>query len=59
MDAEGILSFGLIWMDYLRRRDAKSTVEGLPLFLPEGKADHMFAPSVLESQGRPLRDLRL
>ena|SRR5438876_1331501 len=37
LDAGGILSFGLIWLDYLRRRDAKSTVEGLLLFLPERK----------------------
>lgn len=32
----GALSFGLIWLDYLRRREKRLTVEGLALFLPEG-----------------------
>jgi hypothetical protein len=31
-----ILSFGLIWLDYLRRRDRRVGIEGLLLFLPEG-----------------------
>ncbi|MGH9663734.1 MAG: hypothetical protein ACRD9L_04845, partial [Bryobacteraceae bacterium] len=36
-DASGILSFGLIWLDYLRRREPRASVEGLALFLPEGQ----------------------
>jgi hypothetical protein len=37
----GALSFGLIWLDYLRRRESRSaaaglTVEGLALFAPAG-----------------------
>jgi hypothetical protein len=30
------LAFGLIWLEYLRRREPRVTVEGLALFLPEG-----------------------
>ena len=37
VDASGILSFGLIWLDYLRRRDHRVAIEGLALFLPEGQ----------------------
>ncbi len=44
LDPDGALSFGLIWLDYLRQREAarrtpqrqKSYVEGLALFLPAG-----------------------
>ena len=36
-DAGGILSFGLIWLDYLRRREGRVTVEGLALFVPAGQ----------------------
>jgi hypothetical protein len=32
----GILTFGLIWLDYLRARERRLTVEGLALFLPAG-----------------------
>jgi hypothetical protein len=31
------LTFGLIWLDYLRRRERRLLVEGLCLFLPAGK----------------------
>jgi len=34
--AAGILSFGLIWLDYLRRREKRLAVEGLALFVPCG-----------------------
>ncbi len=34
---DGILSFGLIWLDYLRRRDQDSVVAGLVLFVPAGQ----------------------
>jgi hypothetical protein len=36
-DPDGVLSFGLIWLDYLRKREAKVTVGGLALFLPIGR----------------------
>lgn len=32
--ADGALTFGLIWLDYLRRREPRLTIEGLALFLP-------------------------
>lgn len=35
--ADDALSFGLIWLDYLRRRERQITIEGLVLFLPEGQ----------------------
>ncbi|HUS04881.1 MAG TPA: hypothetical protein VMZ52_01190, partial [Bryobacteraceae bacterium] len=36
-DASGILSFGLLWLDYARRMEAKRVVEGLILFVPAGQ----------------------
>ena len=35
--SDGALSFGLIWLDYLRRRERRITIEGLALFLPAGR----------------------
>ena len=32
----GVLSYGLIWLDYLRRRQKQLTLEGLLLYLPKG-----------------------
>lgn len=34
--ADAALTFGLIWLDYLRRRETKAVVEGLCLLLPVG-----------------------
>ena len=34
--ADRALSFGLIWLDYLRRREKKYSVRGLILYLPAG-----------------------
>jgi hypothetical protein len=31
------LSFGLIWLDYLRRRESRRTIHGLRIFLPHGR----------------------
>lgn len=36
MDSTFVLSFGLIWLDYLRRRERKMAIERLTLFLPVG-----------------------
>ncbi len=36
-DSGAILSFGLIWLDYLRRRERRTAVEGLALYLPTGR----------------------
>jgi hypothetical protein len=38
LGAGGALTFGLIWLDYLRRREHRLTVEGLALFLPQSEA---------------------
>jgi hypothetical protein len=35
---EGALSFGLIWLDHLRRRETRRVVEGLTVFVPEGRS---------------------
>ena len=35
--ADGILSFGLIWLDYLRRRERELILHGLVLYLPAGQ----------------------
>lgn len=37
LDVDGILSFGLIWLDYLRRREEKIRMQGLALFMPAGQ----------------------
>ncbi len=34
LSPEGVLSFGLIWLDYLRRRETRISVEGLAVFVP-------------------------
>lgn len=36
--ADQILSFGLIWFDYLRNRERGRVLAGLKLFVPEGRA---------------------
>jgi hypothetical protein len=36
--AEAVLTFGLIWLDYLRRREKNAAIRGLALFVPEAKA---------------------
>jgi hypothetical protein len=36
-DVDAVLSFGLIWLDYLRAREAKLRVEGLAVFVPVGR----------------------
>jgi hypothetical protein len=36
MDPASILSFGLIWLDYLRRREQRVTIERLIILLPTG-----------------------
>lgn len=38
LDPDGALTFGLIWLDYLRRREPKLSIFSLALFLPEGKS---------------------
>ncbi len=37
LDTAGILGFGLIWLDYLRRRQRRSIIEGLVMLLPAGQ----------------------
>ncbi|MEP7353458.1 MAG: hypothetical protein ABI824_09540 [Acidobacteriota bacterium] len=36
LEPDGVLSFGLIWLDYVRRREPKLAVGSLALFLPIG-----------------------
>ncbi len=36
--AGGVLTFGLIWLDYLRKRERRLTIAGLALFLPQAEA---------------------
>jgi hypothetical protein len=38
LHSDGVLSFGLIWLDYLRKRERRITIEGLVLFLPADQA---------------------
>ncbi len=37
-DPAAMLSFGLIWLDYLRKRERRVAVEGLALYVPAGSA---------------------
>src|SRR5579872_2094344 len=36
IDVDGVLSFGLIWLDYLRRRETRLSVGTLAVFVPIG-----------------------
>lgn len=36
-DIDGALTFGLIWLDYLRSRERRLTIEGLAILLPAGR----------------------
>jgi len=36
-DVDGALTFGLIWLDYLRQREKRVAVQGLAIFVPSGK----------------------
>ena len=38
LNASGVLSFGLIWLEYLRYRERRLAIEGLLLFLPADDA---------------------
>ena len=38
LNGSGVLSFGLIWLDYLRTREQRLAIEGLLLFLPADEA---------------------
>jgi hypothetical protein len=35
---DGVLTFGLIWLDYLRQREPSLAIQGLVLYLPAGRA---------------------
>jgi len=37
VDVDGALTFGLIWLDYLRRRDSQVPIQGLAIFVPAGR----------------------
>ncbi|MGO4881757.1 MAG: hypothetical protein ACLP59_13150 [Bryobacteraceae bacterium] len=39
-DSAGLLTFGLIWLDHLRRREKRLAVEGLALYVPRGQERH-------------------
>jgi hypothetical protein len=36
VSASGVLSFGVVWLDYLRRREPRLAIEGLAIFVPCG-----------------------
>ena len=36
-DTAAVLSFGLIWLDYLRARERRVTLEGLAIYVPAGQ----------------------
>jgi len=36
-DTSGVLTFGLIWLDYLRHREKRLSVQGLAIYVPRGK----------------------
>lgn len=37
LQPEDALTFGLIWLDYLRRREPELVIEGLAIFMPAGR----------------------
>ncbi len=38
---DGILAFGILWLDWTRSHSDRRAVEGLRLFVPEGKSRHV------------------
>ncbi|HEV2305406.1 MAG TPA: hypothetical protein VGR93_07805 [Candidatus Acidoferrales bacterium] len=38
LTCEGILSFGLLWLDWTRKKAERRPIEGLRMFLPEGQS---------------------
>jgi hypothetical protein len=51
LDAAGIVAFGLIWLSYLRRREKKTSIRTLFLFLPAGnESDAVARASVLNPE---------
>lgn len=38
LDVPGVVTFGLVWLDHLRRRERKISLEGLVLAVPSGRA---------------------
>ncbi len=36
-DIDGVLTFALIWLDYLRARERRLTIEGVAIFVPAGR----------------------
>ncbi len=37
--ADGILTYGLLWLDWLRQQQSSRVISGLKLFVPSGRAD--------------------
>jgi hypothetical protein len=37
LEVDAVLSFGIIWLNYVRARERNSFVEGLAVFVPEGR----------------------
>lgn len=37
LDPDGVLTFGLIWLDYLRTRESHLAIQGLAIIVPSGK----------------------
>ncbi len=63
-EPDGALSFGLIWLDYLRRREPKLSVGGLLVFLPIGsevntchRVRHLTAQIVIFVHGKDGEEL--
>lgn len=51
---EGILAFGILWLDWTRNHAGRRTVEGLRLFVPEGSGRTLRERlSALSSSARP------
>ena len=59
-DAAAVLSFGLIWLTYLRTRERRVALEGLALYIPAGQERAAALRLLcLDPAVRPLRTLHL
>src|ERR1017187_237985 len=59
-DSSAVLSFGLIWLAYLRARERRVALEGLPVYLPRRPGAPRRPPHSLPRRPvRPLRALHL
>jgi hypothetical protein len=57
LDPDGALTFGLIWLDYLRRREPRTGIQGLVVFVPVGRGNYLPSSPLPRSHDCPVRSV--